>query len=222
VTLDLLVTADEIRAMASNGLLFTKDPYDRERYERLLVLAAEMASSASTLPAQAVLSAWRAESGYITPKVGVAAAVHDAAGRLLLIHRRDNGLWALPGGWADVGDTPAGAAMREVREETGLITRAERLLGVYDGRLHGYSRLTHLYHLVFAATIVGGQLQASAEVQGAAFFAADALPPLAPGHPTAIADAFAALADPDCPASFDPPPDWTPGGASSGHGLPPE
>jgi len=76
VTLDLLATADEIRAMASNGLLFTKDPYDRERYERLLVLAAEMASSASTLPAENLLGAWQAEGGYITPKVGVAAAVH--------------------------------------------------------------------------------------------------------------------------------------------------
>src|SRR5579871_4110696 len=121
VSFDLLAIADELRAMASNGLLFSQNPYDRARYERLLVIAAEMAAAGSGLTEQTFLDIWRSESGYITPKVGVAAAVTDDAGRLLLIRRRDNGLWAMPGGWAEIADTPAAGAIREVQEETGFI-----------------------------------------------------------------------------------------------------
>ncbi len=154
-------------------------------------------------PMQTLLDAWRAESGYITPKVGVAAAVPDGSDGLLLIKRRDNGLWAMPGGWAEIADTPATGAVREVLEETGLIVRADRLLGLYDGWLHKFSRLNHLYHIVFLCSVVGGTLQAADEVLDAGFFSRHALPPLAPGHAVAIDDAFAALANPHLPVAFD-------------------
>jgi ADP-ribose pyrophosphatase YjhB (NUDIX family) len=203
VSFDPLAVADELRAMASNGLLFTKDPYDRERYERLLVIAAELGAATSDLPTEKLLQAWRGETGYITPKVGVAAAVADEEGRLLLVRRADNGLWAMPGGWSDVAEAPSAGAVREVAEETGLSVRATRLVGVYDGRLHGLTRLLHLYHLVFACEPMGGTLRPNAEVLAAAYFAPDDLPALSPGHAGPIADAFAALRDPQQPARFD-------------------
>ena len=97
--------ADELRAMAEIGLLYGRDPYDVERYRRVLQIAGAMLGAATAEPLAVVQERLSADIGYVTVKVGVAAAVFDAIGRQLLVQRRDNGLWAQPGGWADVGES---------------------------------------------------------------------------------------------------------------------
>ena len=195
--------ADELRAMSAVGLLYARDSYDRERYARLRQIAEAMFGVLSGVDADEVHARLDADIGYVTPKVGVAAAIFDQERRILLVRRRDNGLWAMPGGWADVGESAAEMAAREVREETGLGVTVDRLLGLYDSRKRGFRHPHQIYHVVFCCTAVTGTPVQTEETLGVDWFAADALPPLSPGHLDPIGDAFHALADPSLPAVFD-------------------
>jgi len=182
--------AEELLTISQTGIFYTKDVYDRERYQRIAQIAAEMMSRAIGIPTGEVLSAFGRDIGYITPKVSVCGAVFDDDGAILLVQRSDNGLWALPGGWADVGLTPAQVAVKEVREETGLEVEVSRLLGVYDGRVYGV-HIRHLYNIVFCCRPLTKELRLSHESLDLGYFAEGSWPPLSPGHWKPIADAFA-------------------------------
>ncbi|MGA8117180.1 MAG: NUDIX hydrolase N-terminal domain-containing protein [Actinocatenispora sp.] len=157
--------ADEIRGMAATGLHYCADPYDRTRYERLVAVAAELLSLADARPAEEIERLFRGGLGLLTPAVAANAAIFDAAGRLLLTRRADNGSWCLPGGSADVGESPSDIAVRETREETGLEVRATGLIGVYDSRrLPGPALAWQAYVLVFACEVTGGELATTHEV----------------------------------------------------------
>jgi len=186
--------AESLRAIAVNGLHWAETEYDRARYERALALATELLSLADTRDAAEIERAVRGDLGLRTPFVGVDAAIFDVQGRILLIQRRDNGRWGMPGGAADVGETPAEAAEREVREETGLRVRATRLVGVYDSRRVGSPDAAHLYHLVFLCDTVGGALTRTGETSGFGYFTEEAVATLAlhAGHGPRIPDAFRA------------------------------
>lgn len=200
----LAAWADELRAMSALGLLYGRDPYDLERYRRLEAIADDMLGLVTGLDPAAIRARLSDDVGYVTVKVGVAAAVFNVAGEQLLVQRQDNGLWAMAGGWADVGEAPAAMAAREVLEETGLTVRVERLLGLYDSRLREFRHPHHIYHLVFLCALTHGTPTITAEIRDAAWFAQDdALPPLSPGHEPAIRDAFRAHLDPCFPAAFD-------------------
>ena len=196
--------ADELRAMAALGQLYGHDTYDVDRYRRLAEIATEMLGSATGIPGPQIQALLARDLGYVTVKVGIATAVFDQQGSQLLVRRRDNSLWAMAGGWADVGDSPAAMAAREVREETGVEVRVERLLGLYDSRKRGFAHAHHIYHLVFMARRIGGEPLVTPETQDVRWFGPnEALPTCSPGHEQAIADAFAAWADPSRPAIFD-------------------
>jgi len=200
----LVAWADELRAMAAIGQLYGHDSYDLERYQRLAEIATEMLAGATGLPSPDVQALLARDLGYVTVKVGVATAVFDQRGHQLLVRRRDNGLWAMAGGWADIGDSPAAMAAREVREETGTEVRVERLLGLYDSRSRGFAHAHHIYHLVFLARWIGGEPVVTPETQDVGWFGpGEPLPPCSPGHQQAVADAFLSWADPTRPAIFD-------------------
>lgn len=131
----------------------------------------------------------------------VNGVILDAAHRVLLTRREDNGLWCLPGGGVDSGETLAEAAARELREETGLEVAAERLIGVYSNpNLVATYRDGARFHVVvvsFHCRIVGGTLGLSDETTAVGYFAADSLPPLVATHYQRIADALA-----ETPAAF--------------------
>jgi len=129
--MDILPLLDALQTIASNGLNFTTNPYDRERYERLMDLASEYYGQVLELPPPEVRRRLSAELGYITPKVGAEAAIFDPDGRILLVRRADDGRWCLPCGWVEPNESPAETAVRETREETGLIVQAMRLVDVF-------------------------------------------------------------------------------------------
>jgi ADP-ribose pyrophosphatase YjhB (NUDIX family) len=183
--------ADQIRGIAQTGIHYNESGYNRERYERLLGIAAEMASGITAEPAEALVDAWRADGGYVTPKVGVDAVIFDSAGRVLLLKRPDTGRWALPGGWAESGSTAAANAAREVAEEVGLTVRVAGLLGVYDSRLNGSKQLHHFYDVVFRCDVLAGEAAPSPEALEVGYFGEGELPEVAPSHRRPIADAFA-------------------------------
>jgi ADP-ribose pyrophosphatase YjhB (NUDIX family) len=197
--------AKRLQALAQTGLAFSHDPFDRERYGAIQRIAAEMLSAGSGAPLEPLQGLLGGERGYATPKVDVRAAVFRD-GRILLVRERSDGRWTLPGGWADVGDSPGRAAEREVQEESGYVVRAVKLAAVFDRNLHGHTPLPfHLWKLFFLCELLGGDASASNETDAAEFFAHDALPPLSIGRvtPGQIAHMFEHQLDPARPTTFD-------------------
>src|SRR5262245_9275007 len=137
--------ARRLSALARNGLTFCEDPYDIERYEVIRSIAAEMIARGAGTDAGQVLDLLASDAGYVTPKVDVRGVVFRE-GKILLVQERSDGLWTLPGGWADVGDSPANAVVREIREESGFETRATKLLALLDRNRHGHPpHVNHIY-----------------------------------------------------------------------------
>jgi ADP-ribose pyrophosphatase YjhB (NUDIX family) len=158
--LDLL---EELRAIAQLGLNYSKDPFDQERYKRLLQLSAEHYAAFTGLSTQAIRTRFAAELGYITPKIGVQGALVDAQGRLLLERRKDDSLWGLPSGWVEVNESPLSALVREFKEETNLHIRPTELIGLYT-RLPGQYQQPHSsIHVLYRCELLGGNLQHSHE-----------------------------------------------------------
>ena len=122
-----------VAALAQDGLTFATDPYDVDRYTKLADLAADLVAVVAGRPAEEMLlELGAADGGYRTPKVDVRGALVDDDGRVLLTRERSDGRWSLPGGWADPGDTPSQAVVREVREETGHGAEVVELVAVLD------------------------------------------------------------------------------------------
>jgi ADP-ribose pyrophosphatase YjhB (NUDIX family) len=179
---ELYQIAGEVRAIANLGLHYATDNYDRERYARLLGVAARLLARLEARPPAEMHAQLADNLFHVSPLIGAEAAVW-AGGRLLLIQRRDNGLWALPGGLAEVGESAAEAARRELREETGVNAKPVRLLALFDGRYWSSQYKAHLYHVVFEARAAAGDGPVPGpEALAADYFAPDQLPPLAPGH----------------------------------------
>lgn len=176
-----------LRAIARTGLTYTQDPYDRERYAALLDLAAEVAALGSDGVATAIRDLFSHDVGPATPKIDLRAAVFRTnpcgALEILLVRERSDGQWSLPGGWAEVGESPAEGVFREVREEAGYIVRPTKLLAVLDRSRHGHPpHPEYIYTVIMqceplGTTPDGGRL-ATHEIGDVSFFSEDALPPL--------------------------------------------
>ena len=126
--------AIRIQSIAQAGLQYGKDKYDRERYEELRNIAAEMLSAKTDIPVEKVRDLFCNETGYQTPKVDTRAAVF-IDDRILLAHE-NNGTWSLPGGWCDVDQSVASNTEKEVLEETGFTVHAEKIIAIQDWRKH--------------------------------------------------------------------------------------
>lgn len=178
---DNLTIARELEAMAQTGLHFSRDSYDIERYTRLREIACEMLAGASNLTKKDVHEWSKAEFGYATPKVDVRAFILSQEDKVFLVSEDiDEGRWTLPGGWADVNETPAESVVREVEEESGYIVETLSLLAVLDRERQGHKppHPYHVYKLFFHCEITGGAPKPTAECSKSDFFDVDALPEL--------------------------------------------
>lgn len=200
-----LAWARALQAHAQNGLYYAQDPFDKERYAAVQRIAVEIYSVQSGLDAVEVEGVVGRQAGYATPKVDVrGAAFRD--GRILLVRERSDGLWSLPGGWADVNESPAEAVEREIWEESGYRAKATKLLALWDRSRHGHPpHAFHIYKVVFLCTLTDGHAQESMETDGVGFFAQEGLPDLSVGRVTSqqIERLFEHLRQPDLPADFD-------------------
>lgn len=161
--MNIAALLDELRSIAQLGLNYAHDPYDRERYERLMRLAVTEYASITGLPEADISDRFRQEIGYITPKVGCAAGIFNEKGEVLLVKRSDNGRWGLPAGFCEVNQTPRENLKREVREETGLQVEVGKLVDVFSVLPGDYGQLNTLYAIVFLCTVTGGTLTPSHE-----------------------------------------------------------
>ena len=213
---DLLRWAEALSGIARTGLGFTESLYERERFEEVLAVAADIRHhTRHGVDPQAQVQEWlkgvgSGVPGYVTPKVAVGAVVGNDAGEILLVQRSDSGVWLYPTGWADVGYSAAEVAVKEVAEETGIHCEIVGLLAVLDGMRLGFTRIP-LYSLVFHCRAIGGELEAHPlETSDVGWFARDALPQPLAGFEQWGEMAFEAIAGHPLPVWFDDPrdPPW--------------
>jgi ADP-ribose pyrophosphatase YjhB (NUDIX family) len=198
-----LALVRRLQAIAANGLEYARDPYDVARYTELRALAVDLAGAPGDERLAALMTD---DAGHPTPKVDVRGALFRH-GRVLLVRERADGRWTLPGGWADLDDSPREAVEREVREESGWAVRATRLFAVHDRDRHNEPPHAHrIYKLFFLCEPLPGPPGApDHEVDAVGFFAPEDLPPLSTGRTSEgqLARAFAHRADPSLPTEFD-------------------
>lgn len=208
---DLRRWSETLAGIARTGLGFTESLYERERYEEILKVAADIAVAAGhELEAEVLADEWlkivgSGVPGYVTPKIAVGAVVGNDRGEILLVQRADSGVWLYPTGWADIGYSASEVAVKEVSEETGIEVEPVRLIALLDGLRLNFTRVP-LYSLVFHCRVLGGSLAAHPlECRDVGWFAEDALPsPLAGVERWGMA-AFAAIRGEPVEVAFDPP-----------------
>lgn len=195
-----------LMAIAQNGLTYSENHFDRERYQQLREVAAEMMAEQSGTELRRVLELFSGETGYATPKVDVRGVVFRGD-EILLVKERADGLWTLPGGWADVDESPREAVVREVWEESGYRTQAVKLLAVWDRAKHPHTPPFpfHVYKIFVACELVGGEATASHETTEVGFFAEDTVPELSISRvtPGQIARLFEHHRKSSLPTDFD-------------------
>jgi ADP-ribose pyrophosphatase YjhB (NUDIX family) len=200
-----LLWSRRLQAIAQDGLTYTRDGYDLGRYEQLRELTAEKYAAHSTGTVEEARDQLALETGPATPKVDVRAAVFRED-RILLVKEPGDVGWSLPGGWADVGESPSEAAARETREESGYRVRPVRLLAAYDRDRHGHPPITyHVYKLVFLCEILDQTPSPDVDTDEVRFFGEDELPELSITRVTRpqVSRFFAQHRDPDQPTDFD-------------------
>ena len=168
-----------IKAIAETGLVYARDAYDKERYEELREIGLKLMAYLSREPFTKLDSFFLPQLDYPTPKVDVRGFVLNERDEILMAQESVDSKWTIPGGWADIGNTPTEVAVKEIKEETGLDAEIVRLLAIYDKQRHKHPPEPHyIYKLIFLCRVKGGELQAGFDMQGVGWFSLDKLPPL--------------------------------------------
>lgn len=197
--------AHEMRAIAQSGLTYTKDNFERERFEWLKDLSDRVFAEYTDVDLAKVNDFYSNESGYCTPKVDVRAAVFFN-NDILLVKEKVDGKWSLPGGWADINLSPGEVAVKETLEESGFEVEPVKLLAVFDRRRHGHPPGPfYIYKIIIQCQIIGGKPTPGNETLDVDFFKRDNLPELSQGRttPSQIQKLFQFLDDYHKQALFD-------------------
>ncbi len=169
--------AIEIQSIAQCGLTYTKDVYDKERYEHLRNIAAEMLSYKTDIPVDKIEKLFCNEEGYQTPKLDTRAAIFKE-GKILLVHEQ-SGNWSLPGGWVDVLESIESNTIKEVKEESGLDVVAKKIIAIQDRNKHNTPPYPYGVCKVFVqCEISGGEFVQNIETTEIGYFSLDDLPSL--------------------------------------------
>ncbi len=189
--MDIAALLEEIQTVARNGLNYTQNVYDRERYERLLALSVQNYSELLDRPSSEIRTKLSRELGHITSKLGGDAAIFDDQGRVLLMDRVDGSGWCLPCGWVEPNERPADTAVRETKEETGLEVEVRRLVGVFSRPANQTTGLHSMSAVVHLCDVVGGELTLSHEGLGLRYWPLDEVPKWATDHEKKARAAYA-------------------------------
>jgi len=176
---DILEQLKAIASLAQIGLLYSKDGYDRDRYTEILERSKTSVEQLTGVDIKRLDDFFDIPKDYITPQVDIRAFVINEADEVLMVKEKADGKWSIPGGWADVGHSPAEIAVKEVFEESGIEVRAKRLLGVADKRKHPHPPALHYVYKIFVeCEIIGGELTKTHDILDNGFFKLNELPPL--------------------------------------------
>jgi ADP-ribose pyrophosphatase YjhB (NUDIX family) len=202
----LLDYSTRLKTISHLGLTYSLSEYDTERYTELNTIALELMSLATQQPVEKLTTYFNETREYITPKVDIRGVVFNEQGELLLVKEKLDGLWSLPGGWADIGSSPRENAVREVLEETGLRVEPVKVLAIHDKRCHPHPpSLNYVYKIFIHCRITGGSLNTAFDILDKGFFTRDNIPPLSLSRvlPEQIALMFTYLDDPKKAPVFD-------------------
>lgn len=167
--------AMEIQSLAQAGLAYTDNNYDRERYERLREISAEMIKEKTEISLEKVKDLFCNEEGYQTPKIDTRAAIFKD-NKILLVCE-NNGTWSLPGGWCDVLESVKSNTIKEVKEETGLDVEVEKIIAIQDRNKHNKPIYAYGVCKIFSqCKILSGEFVENIETTETRFFGKDELP----------------------------------------------
>ena len=179
---DIFALLDELRAIAQNGLFYTSDPFDRERYERLMKLTTQTYAELLEVPDATIRARLFQELAPITPKVGADAAIFNNQGEILLMKRYDGRGWCLPCGFVEQNEKTSEAAVRETREETGLEVKVKQLVGVFTRKPNSKNGPHTTIGIVYLCEIIGGELRLSHEGSDLRYWSIDDVQDWHPSH----------------------------------------
>ena len=170
--------AVELQSLAQAGLTYGKDVYDRERYERIRDISAEILSYKTDISVEKVKNLFCNEVGYQTPKLDTRAAVFEHE-KILLV-KENNGKWSLPGGWVDVNLSVKENTVKEVKEESGLDVTADRIIAIQDRDRHNLPAYAYGVCKIFVlCSVMGGEFEKNIETTEFRYFNKAELPELA-------------------------------------------
>lgn len=176
---NLLEEIKRIKAISDVGLLYAANGFESQRYTELQEIALRMLAQLSGQRMEDLEMAFPPVKDYPTAKVDIRALVINADKKILLVKESADGKWSLPGGWADIGNSPGETAEKEVKEETGLEVVAKNLLAVFDKRKHPHPPQPHyVYKIVIECNLMSGTITKGFDILDAQFFSIDALPEL--------------------------------------------
>ncbi|MGX6445222.1 NUDIX hydrolase [Neobacillus sp. K501] len=191
--------AKQLQAIAQAGLTYSKDVFDLERFEQIRKISVDILNHHTEVESEVIKELFANENGYATPKVDIRAVIFHN-GQILMVREKNDGKWALPGGWADIGLSPSEVAVKEVKEESGFDVQAIKLLAVTDYKKHPHPPSPyHVYKLFIHCQIIGGHATKGIETSDVQFFAENYLPPLSTARNTKsqIEKMFQYLKNPD-------------------------
>ena len=166
-----------IKALADTGLVYSEDEYNKERYVELREISLKLLENVTNNSLTVLKNFFMPETDYPTVKVDVRGFVLNDGNKVLMAKEQIDGKWTIPGGWADIGYSPSEVVIKEIEEETGLHCSVDRLLAVYDKRMHPHPpQPFYIYKLIFLCKIETGELKHGFDMEGAAFFPVDDLP----------------------------------------------
>lgn len=170
--------AKELQSIAQAGLFYGKDVFDKERYEKIRDISAQMMSQISDLKVEKVKELFCNEIGYQTPKIDTRAAIFKDD-KTLLVHEK-NGTWSLPGGWCDCNVSVSENTIKETKEEAGLDVEVKKLIAVQDRAKHNSPLYPYGVCKIFVeCSLKGGHFENNIETIGIGYFGKDELPNLA-------------------------------------------
>src|SRR2546427_372538 len=197
--------AKGLLAISQNGLTYSENHFDIQRYEAIREIGSEIMASSAGVDKTVVMEIFKREAGYATPKVDVRGVVFQSD-TILLVKEVADGAWTLPGGWADVNESPKESVVREIREESGYETKPFKLLAIYDRSKHGHVPAFpfHVYKLFILCDLIGGASTTSVETSDVGFFAEHELPDLSLSRvtPSQIRRFFEHHRRPNLPTDF--------------------
>lgn len=195
-----------LQSIAQAGFTYNNIDFDQERYQQIQAVASEIAEAHTDIPKTKIETLYQQEKGYTTPKIDARGVVFNENGEILLVKEASTGKWTLPGGWADVWDTPSQAVEREIHEESGYETKATKLLALYDRDNQGHPiHEFSIWKSYFLCELTGGKAQTSTETSDVGFFAENNLPELDTGRTLKkhILQFFEHYRDPSLDTDFD-------------------
>ena len=176
---ELLQLAKQLQALAENGLHYSENDYDLDRYQIIEEISLRMLSLLTGISSETIAMATPERNGYRTPKVDVRSVVFNDKDEILLVQERIDSRWSLPGGWCDVGYTPTETAVKETFEEAGIPVKVKRLLAVLDKKCHDHPEdLFYSYKIFLECEADSYEIKPGMETLDVGFFSLDSLPEL--------------------------------------------